>query len=246
MHRVPAVGLGRPIAVLLSGAVLAALASGCGLKDDEPDLIAGKRAFAEKCGSCHVLARAGTQGIQGPNLDQAFRQALTDGMGRDGVRGAVREQIDHPAMVASDSRAYMPPDVVRGRTAENVAAYVAEAVARRGEDTGLLAEAVPKAGGGKPAVAENGEVEIPATAQLAYETKKAEAEAGKLTIKSPNPSGTPHDIALEGDGVNEKGKVVSNNGVSEITVTVKPGEYTFYCSVPGHREGGMEGTLTVK
>jgi plastocyanin len=240
------VGLRRPIAVLLSGAALSALAGGCGLKEDEPDLIAGKRAFAEKCGSCHVLARAGTQGIQGPNLDEAFRQALADGLGRDGIRGAVHAQIDSPAMVARDSPAYMPPDLVKGRAADNVAAYVAASVAKRGEDSGLLAEAVPKAGGGKPAVASNGELEIPATAQLAYETESAEAPAGDLTIKSPNPSGTPHNIALEGDGVDEIGEVVTNDGVSEISASVKAGEYTFYCSVPGHREGGMEGKLTVK
>jgi plastocyanin len=232
--------------VVLSGAVLTAVAAGCGVTENEPDLVAGKRAFAESCGACHVLRRAGTQGIQGPNLDEAFRQALVDGMGRDGIEGAVHEQIDNPAIVPRDSPAYMPPDIVTGRTARNVAAYVAEAVARPGEDTGLLAEAVPKPGGGEPAVAENGVLEIPATAQLAYETDKAEAEAGPLTVRSPNPSGTPHDIALEGNGVDAKGEVVSNNGVSEFEVDVQPGEYTFFCTVEGHREGGMEGTLTVK
>lgn len=230
----------------LFGAVISALAAGCGLSKDQPDLVAGKRAFAERCASCHVLARAGAQGIQGPNLDEAFRQALADGLERDGIEGAVLEQIDNPAMVAKDSPAYMPPDLVTDRDAENVAAYVAAAVARPGEDTGLLAEAVPKAGAGKAAVAENGEVEIPATAQLAFETSKAEAEAGSLKIASPNPSGTPHNIALEGDGIDEKGEVVQDGGVSFVTADVKPGRYTFYCSVPGHREGGMEGTLTVK
>ena len=115
-------GLRRPIAVLLSGAVLSALAAGCGITEDEPDLVAGKSAFAEKCGSCHVLARAGTQGIQGPNLDEAFRQALADGLERDGIEGAVLEQIDNPAMVAKDSPAYMPPDLVTDRDAENVEA----------------------------------------------------------------------------------------------------------------------------
>jgi mono/diheme cytochrome c family protein len=243
----PAVGrLERPFAILLGGAVLAVAAAGCGVTNDEPDLVAGKKAFAEKCGSCHVLARAGTKGIQGPNLDEAFRQGLADGMERSGVEGVVHAQIDNPAMVPKDSGAYMPPDIVTGRQAENVAAYVADAVAKPGDDEGLLAEAVPKAGSGKPAVAENGEVEIPATAQLAYETDKAEAEAGQLTIKSPNPSGTPHDIALEGNGVNEKGETVSDGGVSEIQVDLQAGEYTFYCSVDGHRQAGMEGKLTVK
>jgi plastocyanin len=226
--------------------VLATAAAGCGLKDDEPDLIAGKRAFAEKCGSCHQLARAGTQGIQGPNLDEAFRQALADGLKRSGIEGAVSDQIDTPAQVAKDSPAYMPPDLVKGRTAQNVAAYVASSVAKPGEDTGLLAEAVPKAGGGKPAVEKDGVLTIPATAQLAYATKAAEAHPGSVTIRSPNPSGTPHDIAVEGNGLNEKGKTVTNGAVSEVKATLKAGEYTFFCSVPGHREAGMEGKITVK
>ena len=238
--------LRRVSAVLSIGGVLAAVAAGCGLKDSEPDLVAGKRAFAEKCGSCHVLNRAATQGVQGPNLDEAFRQALADGMGRSGIRGAVVDQIEDPAILPKDSPAYMPPDLAKGREADNIAAYVAASVAKPGEDTGLLAEAIPQAGGGKPAVAENGELDIPSTAQLAYETERAEAEAGQLTIRSPNPSGTPHNIALEGDGVRELGEVVTNGGVSEIKVDVKPGDYIFFCSVPGHREGGMVGELTVK
>jgi uncharacterized cupredoxin-like copper-binding protein len=55
-----------------------------------------------------------------------------------------------------------------------------------------------------------------------------------------------HNIALEGSGVNEVGPVVNNGGVSTINVDVRAGEYQFFCSVPGHREAGMEGTLTVE
>ena len=232
--------------VVLGVGVLALAGAGCGVGDGEEDLVAGKQAFAEKCSSCHVLGRAQATGVTGPNLDEAFRQALADGFGRDGIKGAVLEQIDNPAILPKDSRAYMPPDLARGDEAENIAAYVAQSVARPGEDTGLLAEAVQAPGGGEPAVAEGGEVEIPATAQLAYETDRATAKPGQLTLTSPNPSGAPHNIALEGGGIDEKGEVVTNAGVSEVSAKVKAGEYTFYCSVPGHREGGMLGKLTVK
>jgi mono/diheme cytochrome c family protein len=243
----PAVRLRDLIAVAAGGGLLA-LAGGCSsVTEDDPDLIAGKKLFVERCGSCHTLARADTRGTQGPNLDEAFQHALSSGMERSGIQGAVHEQILHPANLAKDNKVYMPPGLVKGDDARDVAAYVAEVVAKPGKDTGLLAEAVEKPGGGEPAVEKDGVLTIPATAQLAYETNAATGQPGPVTIRSPNPSGTPHNIALEGPGVSDAvGDVVSNNGVSEIKVTLKKGDYTFFCTVEGHREGGMEGKLTVK
>ncbi len=214
----------------------------------DADLIAGKKAFAQKCSSCHVLARADAKGVQGPNLDESFRQALKDGFGRDTIHGVVEDQIKHPAKVPRDSPAYMPADLVTGKTASDVAAYVAAVAARPGKDTGKLATAVPAAGAGKPIAAKNGKLEIPAdpNGQLAYVTKQATAPAGPLEVLSPNEASIPHDIALEGGGVSEKGATVQDGGVSKFSVTLKPGKYSYYCTVAGHREGGMEGTLTVK
>ncbi|HEX2085396.1 MAG TPA: plastocyanin/azurin family copper-binding protein [Solirubrobacteraceae bacterium] len=234
------------IAVLAGGGALA-LASGCSLSEDDPDLVAGKKLFVERCGSCHALARAETKGTQGPNLDEAFQHALASGMERSGIQGAVHEQILHPANLAEDNKVYMPPGLVTGKDALNVAAYVAEVVARPGKDTGLLATAVPKAGGGEPAVAEDGVLTIDSTAQLAYETNAAEAPPGPTTIRSPNPSTTPHNIAVTGPGgVNEVGEVVTDGGVSEVKATLRRGEYDFFCTVEGHREAGMAGKLVVK
>ena len=235
------------IGVALGGAVLA-FGAGCNVKNEETDVVAGKKAFAEKCSACHTLARADAKGTQGPNLDQAFARALRDGMPRTGIEAAVRDQIQHPARLSSKDPVYMPANLVKGDAVDDVAAYVAQSVAKPGKDTGLLAEAGKPAGGGKPAVAENGTLTIEATAQLAYVTDKATAKPGPLDLKSPNPSGTPHDIALEGPGLTGEnaGEVVTNGGVSEVKVTVKKGEYKFFCTVPGHREGGMEGTLTVE
>ncbi|HWI08056.1 MAG TPA: c-type cytochrome [Solirubrobacteraceae bacterium] len=230
--------------------VLAAGMSACENDNisDDADLIAGKKAFAEKCSSCHVLARANATGTQGPNLDEAFRQALSDGFGRGTVHGVVLDQILYPADVPQDSPAYMPAKLVTGKLANDVAAYVASVAARPGKDEGKLATAVPAAGGGKPIAAKNGKLEIPAdpNGQLAYVTKEATAPAGPLTIESKNDASIPHDIAIEGNGATGKGEVVQDGGVSRFMVTLKPGEYQYYCTVAGHREGGMEGTLTVK
>ena len=79
-----------------------------------------------------------------------------------------------------------------------------------------------------------------------FEKDKLEAKAGKVTITMNNASTLPHAIELEGSGVEEKGEVVQQGGKSVVTAELKPGEYEFYCPVPGHQDGGMEGTLTVK
>jgi len=245
-----------PLDRLSSGlvALIACVAAG-GLSacSDSPergnvDLVAGKKAFSQKCSACHALGRAGSKGTQGPNLDEAFREALGDGLGRGMVRGAVHSQIRHPAAVSAKSPAYMPPNLVKGKLAEDVAAYVASVVSLPGKDEGLLAVAVPAAGAGKPIAAKGGKLEMPAdpNGQLAYISKAASAPAGKLTIESKNDASIPHDISLEGNGASGKGKTVKGGAVSSFSVTLKPGKYTYFCSVAGHREGGMEGTLTVK
>ena len=84
------------------------------------------------------------------------------------------------------------------------------------------------------------------TGQLAYAYASATAKAGSLDLKSQNKSQTGHNIAVKGQGVDQKGKVVKGGGVSQVKVTLKPGKYTFYCSVPGHEQAGMKGELTVK
>jgi plastocyanin len=82
---------------------------------------------------------------------------------------------------------------------------------------------------------------------LAYTTTSATAEAGEATIEFNNPQPVGHDVAIESSGGETIGKTeLATEGETSTTVDLKPGKYTFYCSVPGHREAGMEGTLTVK
>jgi mono/diheme cytochrome c family protein len=243
---------GRVRLALLAGVALVLL-TGCELKDDGDNLVNGKTLFVQRCASCHTLARADARGVVGPNLDEAWQESARDGLGRSTFEGIVHGQILHPNQNPSvdpgtgKEAAPMPPDLVTGEDAEDVAAYVASAAANPGKDTGRLAAAgAPEQ---KPlARAEGGTLDIPAdpNGALAYTFADAEAPAGPLTINSVNESSTPHDISLEGNGVNERGEVVQDGGTSTIDVDVRAAEYTFYCSVPGHREGGMEGTLTVK
>ena len=82
--------------------------------------------------------------------------------------------------------------------------------------------------------------------KLSYSKKTLKAHAGKITIVMKNPSSVfQHDIAVKGHGVKKKGKIVGKGGTSKVTVTLKPGTYEFYCTVPGHEAGGMKGKLVV-
>jgi plastocyanin len=80
---------------------------------------------------------------------------------------------------------------------------------------------------------------------LKFEKESLTAPAGEVTLVMENPSAVDHNIAVEGGGVDEVGEIVGQGGTSQVTATLEPGEYTFYCSVPGHQAAGMEGTLTV-
>ena len=238
---------GLRLAVLVAAASGAVVASGCTSSsgpEGRADLVAGKQLFVQRCGACHILNRAGTKGVTGPNLDEAFHQAKADGMDVASVRGMVYQQIKYPSMGGVEGTGEMPADLVSGDDVNSVAAYVARAAAAPGEDEGLLANAVPKPGSGETIKAENGTVTIPAdpTGQLAYTSATAEAPAGPLTVSMPNESGVPHNIVIDGKGESE----VIEEGETEFEAEFEAGTFTYYCSVEGHRQAGMEGELTVE
>ncbi|HSI98385.1 MAG TPA: plastocyanin/azurin family copper-binding protein [Gaiellaceae bacterium] len=79
---------------------------------------------------------------------------------------------------------------------------------------------------------------------LAFDRTTLEAPTGTITIELANESSLAHNVAVEGQGVYEESPIVTGEPTS-LTVELAPGSYTFLCSVPGHQEGGMEGTLTV-
>lgn len=240
--------------LLRRGAAFAAVAAaaglvlaGCGsdVKGDHANVVNGKVLFVQRCGACHALARAGTRGNVGPDLDDAFAQSISEGFKRNVINGVVKEQILYPSVSGK-----MPAKLVTGQDAVDIAAYVATSAAKSGEDTGALASAI-RSTSQRSAAAQAGKLEIDANpdGQLAYEVSSATSGPGSLQIDSRNASSVPHDIALqEGtDGrVLGEGETVSNGGVSTVSVSLRVGRYTFYCTLPGHREAGMQGTLTVR
>jgi plastocyanin len=82
--------------------------------------------------------------------------------------------------------------------------------------------------------------------ELSFDKESLQARAGEVTLVMGNPSSLQHNVSIEGGGIDEEGETVGEGGRSTVRAELRPGEYTFYCSVPGHQQGGMEGTLTVR
>src|SRR4051812_29610765 len=83
--------------LVVCGALAVSVLAGCGgVTDQGDDTVNGKQLFVSKCGSCHVLNRAGTKGTTGPNLDEAFHRSREDGFGESTFEGVVHRQILQP------------------------------------------------------------------------------------------------------------------------------------------------------
>ena len=103
-------------AMLLVGAIAV---GGCSVKGaDNANVIVGKQAFVAKCGSCHTLARAGTKGNVGPNLDDAFSGPKAQHFKESTLENVVLDQVREASLP-------MPANLVKGQDAVDVAAYVA-------------------------------------------------------------------------------------------------------------------------
>jgi plastocyanin len=125
-----------------------------------------------------------------------------------------------------------------GRVAGAVA--VAGALCVAGGGASAIAATAHSAGAHTVAIAAN------PTGLLKYVKSSITTTPGKVTISFTNKSPLPHDVVL----INSKNKILGktpifNGGTKSFTVTLTAGKYTFYCSVPGHRAAGMQGTLTV-
>jgi plastocyanin len=105
------------------------------------------------------------------------------------------------------------------------------------------ATTAPAGGGGGSTV----DISTPSGSTLAFDQKDATAKAGTVTIDFDNKQSLSHDVKVEDSSGQELGGTdLVSSGTANATVDLQPGTYTFFCSVPGHREAGMEGTLTVK
>jgi plastocyanin len=109
------------------------------------------------------------------------------------------------------------------------------------------AESGGGAEGGTAGSASSVQFEAVSGADLAYKEKSATAKSGSVTIDFTNPQSIPHNVYIEdeaGEDVAETETI--SEGSTSAKAELEPGTYTFFCDIPGHREAGMEGTLTVK
>jgi plastocyanin len=125
--------------------------------------------------------------------------------------------------------------------AEDKAGEAADDVEEEAEDLKDEAE------GGSAGSGASLDVEADPSGSLAYTSDSASATAGNVTVNFTNSSPVPHDVRIEDKGGEDIGgtEVITESNES-AKVELEPGSYTFFCSVPGHRQSGMEGTLTVK
>jgi plastocyanin len=90
-------------------------------------------------------------------------------------------------------------------------------------------------------------VEANPEGELKYNKTSLTAKAGKVSIDFTNMASLAHNVTIESSSGAQVGATPTFQGGSKtLSVNLKPGTYKFFCSVPGHRQAGMEGTLTVQ
>jgi plastocyanin len=132
-----------------------------------------------------------------------------------------------------------------------VGAALALAACGGSDDTGTSAATTATSAetttGGSGGGGETVSFEADPGGQLAYTQTDVTAKPGNATIEFDNPASIGHDVVIEDESGKEIAKTdIITGSTTSTTADLKAGTYTFFCSVPGHREAGMEGTLTVK
>jgi plastocyanin len=103
-----------------------------------------------------------------------------------------------------------------------------------------------EAAGPKPAGASGLQLTADPKGRLAYDKKQATVKAGKVALALVNRSSLPHNVTIaKGSNVIAQTKTITG-ATTRTNANLRPGDYVFYCSVDEHRQGGMQGRLTVK
>jgi plastocyanin len=157
--------------------------------------------------------------------------------------------LKHPALLLSAAALALGVAACGGSSSSSsssagsaTAAASSSTAGGTGTSAGATSSAAAAAGGSSSlSIAAN------PSGQLSYDKKTLSAKAGKVTITMTNSSSVGHNITIQqGTSGSVLGSTPTFSGGSKsVSVNLKPGTYTFFCSVPGHRAAGMVGTLKV-
>jgi plastocyanin len=159
------------------------------------------------------------------------------------VRYSRDEQADRREKIAAEERE-------QGATPVAAGTQPSQGTAAQGKPPAAAEGTSPKGTGGKAQPAAKGPgatLKLAADpTQIAFDKTSLTSKPGTVTIDFDNPSQVTHDVAIEKDGKEiAKSDLIASSSTS-VSADLAPGKYVFFCSVPGHREAGMQGTLTVK
>ncbi len=228
--------------------------------------------FQTNCGACHTLGAAGTDGVVAPNLDvllatgpesksvvdtNCIRVLSAINNGLSGRMPAGILQGDDAKLVANfvaRNVAYVNPastSTTTGGSSSSTSVSPSQVKCTTGPSAAAPSPAPkpkPKPAPKPPSgAASTVNVSADPSGALAFQQTSLSAQAGKVTIDFTNASPVAHNVTV----AETSGKVLGatktfTGGKASTSVDLKSGTYTFYCSVPGHEQAGMKGTLTVK
>ncbi len=189
------------------------------------------------CGTCHTLAAAGSTGETGPDLNEFLAPDDTT----EAVEGMI---VDPNAEIAEGYAANVMPTTYSQTLSKTEVHQLTEFLVAT---TPAQPNPKPKSSSGVAATGAGETLHLAADAtQLAFDEQELTSKSGRVTIDFENPAPIEHDVAIEQDGKLIAKTPLISEGKASVSAELKPGTYTFVCTVPGHAEAGMEGTLVVR